>query len=321
MWQYIARRVLIMVPVLIGISVMLFLVMQLMPGDYITGKMANPNMTLEKAEQLRQAYGLDQSKIQQYFIWAFNMLQGDFGESYKHFKPVLDVIGDYIWNSFLIAFLTMILSWLIGGVIGILSAKFQYSLFDKVVTVLVFLAMSLPSFFLSIMAIYFFSIEIKLFPVSGMTSGVPDLGFWEYWLDVGKHLVLPVSVLTMISVGSLTRYFRTGLLDVINMEYIRTARAKGLKERVVIFKHALRNALLPMITMFGSDIPSLFAGAVIAESIFSWPGIGQVFLDAINDRNVPLVTGFMMIIGVITLFSYLLSDVLYGVADPRVRLK
>jgi peptide/nickel transport system permease protein len=321
MWQYIVRRILIMIPVLIGISILIFGLMSLMPGDYITGKLANPTMTQEKLDALRHAFGLDQPTWQRYFAWAWNMLQGDFGESFKHFKPVLSVIGDFIWNSFIVALLSMILSWLIGGTVGILSAKFKYSLFDKIVTVLVFLMMALPTFFLAITLMYVSSVKLGWTPVSGMTSGVPNQTMWEYIKDVAYHLILPVSILTMVSTGGLTRYFRTSMLDVINMEYIRTARAKGLKESTVIFKHALRNALLPAITIFGSEIPGLFGGAMILEKVLVWPGIGKVYLDAINDRNVPLVVGFLMIIAVITLFSYLLTDVLYGMADPRVRLK
>ncbi len=205
--------------------------------------------------------------------------------------------------------------------LSVFSAKFQYSFFDKIVTLLVFLFMSLPSFFLGLLLIKTLSLELKLFPVGGMTTAGLNAEGWAYTLDVLKHAVLPIIVLTMLSTGSLTRYFRTSMLEVIHMDYIRTARAKGLHERVVIFKHALRNAMLPAITLLGFELPSLFGGAIILEKIFIWPGVGQVYLESISMRDYPFMLGFTIFIALLTLLGNLLSDVLYGVADPRIRLK
>lgn len=320
MSQYIIRRLLQMIPTLIGISIIVFAISQMVPGDYITASQ-NPNMTAERADQLRAIYGLDKPPAQQYFVWVKNMLTGNLGDSFQHKMPVTSVINTYVWNSFLIAFVTLILSWTIAAFVGVFSAQFQYSFFDKVVTLAVFLLMSLPSFFIGLLVIKYFALDLKLFPTGGMTTAGLKVSGFEQIKDIAKHMVLPVAVMTALSIGGLTRYFRTGMLEVIRQDYIRTARAKGLKERTVIFKHAFRNALLPAITLLGLELPGLFGGAMILERVFAWPGIGQVYLASLNMRDYPLMLGFTMFLAVLTLLGNLISDVLYGVADPRIRLK
>ena len=320
MKQYIIRRLLQMIPTMIGITILVFAITALVPGDYITAQQ-NPNMTAEKAQQLREIYGLDKNPVERYFIWVGNMITGNMGDSLQHKRPVTDVIGDYVWNSFLIAFFSMIFSWIIAVITGVFSAKFQYSFFDKVVTLFVLLCMSLPSFFIGLVLIKFMAVDWKLFPVGGMTTAGHSGSTWDYIVDVGHHMFLPVLVLTMLSTGSLTRYFRTSMLEVIRQDYIRTARAKGLKERTVIFKHALRNAMLPAITLMGFELPALFSGAIILEKIFVWPGVGQVYLESITMRDYPFMLGFTIFLAALTLIGTLLSDVLYGIADPRIRLK
>ncbi|GGN95158.1 ABC transporter permease [Saccharibacillus kuerlensis] len=320
MSQFIIRRLLQMIPTLIGISIIVFIISQLVPGDYITATQ-NPNMTAERADQLRAIYGLDKPPVQQYFVWVKNMLTGNLGESFQHKMPVTEVISTYVWNSFVIAFVSSLLSWIIAAFVGVFSAQYQYSWFDKMVTLLVFLCMSLPSFFIGLLAIKYLALDLKLFPIGGMTTAGLNAGGWAYIKDVAQHMLLPVTVLTVLSVGSLTRYFRTGMLEVIRQDYIRTARAKGLKEHTVIFKHAFRNALLPAITLLGLELPTLFGGAMILEQVFTWPGIGQIYLASLNMRDYPLMLGFTMFLAVLTLIGNLISDILYGVADPRIRLK
>ncbi|OAB40523.1 diguanylate cyclase [Paenibacillus macquariensis subsp. defensor] len=320
MKQYIIRRLLQMIPTLIGISIIIFAISAMVPGDYITAR-ANPNMSIEKQEQLRAIYGLDKPDYQRYFIWAGNMIKGNFGDSMQHKQPVTTVINTYVWNSFIIGIFALFFSWFIAMITGIFSAKFQYSFFDKIVTLLVFICMSLPSFFIGLLLIKFLGLDLKLFPVGGMsTSGLNATG-WTYFTDVLKHSFLPIMVLTMLSTGSLTRYFRTSMLEVIRQDYIRTARAKGLKERTVIFKHAFRNAMIPAITLLGFELPGLFGGAMILEQIFAWPGIGHIYLNSINMRDYPFMLGFTIFLAMLTLLGNLLADVLYGIADPRIRLK
>lgn len=320
MRTYIIRRLLQMIPTLIGISIIVYAISAMIPGDYITA-LNNPNMTDERAEQLRAIYGLDQPQYLRYFTWAKSMLTGDMGDSFQHKKPVMEVVNQYIWNSFIIAFASLVLSWIIAVFAGVFSAKFQYSLLDKLITLFVFICMSLPSFFLGLLLIRIFALSFGWLPVGGMTTAGSKAVGWEYIMDVLKHGALPITVLTMLSTGSLTRYFRTSMLEVIRQDYIRTARAKGLKERTVIFKHALRNAMIPAITLLGFELPALFGGAIITEKIFVWPGIGHVYLNAINMRDYPFMLGFTILLAVLTLIGNLVSDVLYGLADPRIRLK
>lgn len=320
MKQYIIRRLLQMIPTLIGISIIIFTLSALVPGDYITAQ-DNPNMTEERAAQLRAIYGLDKPEFERYFIWAGNMIQGNFGDSLMHKKPVTDVIGTYVWNSFLIAIFSLIFSWTIAIFVGIFSAKFQYSLFDKLVTLGVFLLMSLPSFFLGLLLIKVVALDLGWFPVGGMSTAGFKGSTFDYYMDVLEHSILPITVLTALSIGSLSRYFRTSMLEVIRQDYIRTARAKGLSERVVIFKHAFRNAMLPAITLLGFELPGLFGGAMILEQIFAWPGIGKVYLGSINMRDYPFMLGFTIFLAVLTLIGNLIADLLYGLADPRIRLK
>ncbi|MCR8641609.1 ABC transporter permease [Paenibacillus sp. N1-5-1-14] len=321
MWQYMIRRFLQMIPTLIGISIIIFFISVLIPGDFVDSN-KNPNLSIERAAQLRSLYGLDQPLHIRYFTWAGNMIQGNLGDSLQHKMPVTKVIKTYIWNSFIISLASLVISWTVALIVGTISAIKQYSLIDKTTTFFVFTAMSLPSFFLGLLLIKLFAVDLGYFPIGGMTTaGASGATGMSYFKDVVNHMVLPVTVLVMINAGQLTRFFRTSMLDVIRQDYIRTARAKGLKESKVIFKHALRNALLPAITLLGFEIPGLFAGSIITESIFIWPGIGKVYLASINIRDYPLMLGFTMFSAVLTLIGTYISDILYGMADPRIRLK
>lgn len=321
MRQFIIRRLLQSIPTLIGASILIFLIFAMAPGDYVTTQLQNPKMTAERAAQLRAHYGLDKPLPERYVNWASGVLQGDLGESLMFQQPVGKVINTFMWNSFIIAVTVMFLEWLIASILGILAAIKQYSIYDNFMTLLVFILYSLPSFFLGLLLLKYFAVDYKIFPLGGMTTIGSDFTGWAHIVDVLKHMVLPVATLTLISIGGLTRYFRANMLEVIKQDYIRTARAKGLKEHVVIFKHALRNALLPLITLFALELPGLFAGAMITERIYNWPGIGKVVLEGIYIRDYPLFLGFTMFIATLTILSNILADVLYGVADPRVRLK
>jgi len=321
MTQFIIRRLLQSIPTLIGASIIIFLIFAMAPGDYVTSQLQNPKMTEERAAQLRSLYGLDKPLPQRYISWASGVLKGDLGDSLMFKKPVIQVINDFIWNSFILGVAIMFFEWLIASIVGIYSAIRQYSVFDTIATLLVFILYSLPSFFLGLVMLKIFAVDLRWFPLGGMITTGSNYTGWAHIVDVAKHMVLPVATLTLISVGGLSRYFRANMLEVIKQDYIRTARAKGLKERTVIFKHALRNALLPLITLFTLELPSLFAGAMITERIYNWPGIGKVVLEGIYIRDYPLFLGYTMLITVLTILANILADVLYGIADPRVRLK
>lgn len=318
MKEYVLKRLLYLIPTLIGASILIFFLYSLVPGNFVDSDM---NLTMERKAELYALYGFDQPVIKRYFIWMGNLLQGDLGYSLQFQRPVGEVLGNYIWSSFIVAFASLIFTWLIAVLIGVVSAIRQYSVFDTFVTVLVFAAMATPSFFLGLIIIKFFAVDLGWFPAGGMITTGSNYTGWAYYKDIAQHLVLPVLVLTMLGIGGLARYFRTNMLEVIKQDFVRTARAKGLKERAVVFKHALRNALLPAITLFGFELPALFSGAIITEQIFNWPGVGAVFMQAFTVRDYPLLMGFTMFIALLTVFSNLIADLLYGVADPRVRLK
>ncbi|AIG26722.1 ABC transporter permease [Brevibacillus sp. 7WMA2] len=318
MKTYMFKRLMIMIPTLIGSSLLIFFLFALTPGDYVD---TNPKLSPERKIELKALYGLDKPIIERYFVWAGNVLRGDLGYSLQYQQPVTTILGQYIWSSFLIAITSTTLTWIIAISIGVFSASRQYSWFDSLVTIGVFAAMALPAFFVGLLAIKIFAVDLKILPPGGiLTTGSNATGL-DYVIEVMKHMILPVTVLTMLSVGSLTRYFRTNILEVIRQDFIRTARAKGLKEKVITYKHALRNALLPAITLLGFELPALFGGAIITEKIFNWPGVGQVYMQALSLRDYPLLMGFTMFIALLTVVSNLLADLLYGVVDPRVRLK
>lgn len=322
MKQFIIRRLLQSIPTIIGASIVIFLAFSLAPGDFITAKFSeDPTITPERLAELRALYGIDGSLPERYINWMGGILKGDLGESFSHRKSVPDVINTFVWNSFLIALSVTVLQWIIAGIVGVFAALKQYSIYDSLVTLFVFIFWSFPTFFFGLLMLKWFAVDYKVFPLSGMTTTGANYEGLAYVWDVIKHMALPVITLTLLGMGSLTRYIRTNMLEVIRQDYVRTARAKGLKERVVIFKHALRNALLPLITLMALELPSLFGGAIITERIFNWPGIGQVVLNGIFVRDYPLIMGFTLIIAAITLLANILADVLYGVADPRIRLK
>ncbi|WP_336775901.1 ABC transporter permease [Paenibacillus sp. MMO-58] len=317
MSTYFVKRLTYMAIILLAASFLIFSLYAMTPGDFITG---NIKLTPERKAELREIYGLNKPLIERYLTWMKNAVHGDFGYSLAQQKPVLTLFNQYIWNSFLLAIVSTFLTWLIAVVVGVIAAYKQYSWFDTLVMVLIFAAMSIPSFFIGLFLIKVLAVDLKWLPPGGMiTTGSNAQGF-AYVKEVIHHMTLPVIVMTLLGVGSLTRYFRSNMIDVIKQDYIRTARAKGLAERKVLFTHALRNALLPAITLVGFELPALFGGSLIIEKIFNWPGIGQLYMQSFGLRDYPLLMGFTMFIAVLTVIGTLLSDILYHLADPRVKL-
>ena len=320
MFTYITRRFLQMIVVMLGVSMLVFFIIAKAPGDYVSGK-ANANMTEEKKEELREALGLDKPIPQRYVNWMGKFFSGDLGDSLKFKQPVGKVINTYVWNSFILALASFVASILIAIPIGIVSATKQYSFVDGFFTVIALIGISLPPFFLALLIIKFLAFDLALFPVGGMTATGSKATGVAYLMDLGYHMFLPFLVLTVLQIGSLMRYTRTSMLEVIRQDYIRTARAKGLKESVVIYKHALRNALIPIVTILGLSLPGLFGGALITEKIFAWPGIGKIALDCLTARDFPFLMAFNMFMALLTLVGNLLADISYALVDPRIRLK
>jgi peptide/nickel transport system permease protein len=318
MRTYVLRRLLGAIPLLFGASLLIFLVFALTPGDFIDG---NINLTPQRAAELKALYGLDRPLWARYLGWLSQLLHGDLGFSLQHQIPVSTLLGQYLWSSFLLALVSLLLYWTLSLAVGVLAAVRPYGWFDRVVTLLVFAAMSFPVFFLCLLLIKWFAVDLGWLPVGGMISIGSNATGWDYALDVARHMVLPVLTLVMLQAGGLTRYVRASMLDALAMDCVRTARAKGLPERVVILRHALRNALLPLIALLGFELPGLFAGAIVTEKIFNWPGVGHIHIDTLAARDYPVLMSFTLLLAVLTIVGNLLADVLSALADPRIRLR
>lgn len=321
MKQYTIRRLLIMIPILLGVSIIIFLLISAIPGDAIDAQLGQSKISAERLAEIKAIYGFDKPVWQRYLMWLGSALHGDFGFSFQYNEPVTAVIGAYIWNSFLLAIVSFVLELAIAIPVGVLSATKVHSAFDVVFTIIAFAGISLPSFFLALLLQKVFAVDLGVLPLEGMASVGVAMSSLQQIGDVAKHMILPVISLTMMSMGSTMRYVRTSMLDVIHQDYIRTARSKGLTERVVIYKHALRNASIPIITFVGGALPTLFSGAMITETMFGWPGIGKIFLASISKRDYMFMMGYIMLLALLTMLGNLLSDIFYSIADPRIRLK
>jgi len=291
--------------------------MKLAPGDPVQ-MMIDPNITASDLIQLKKNLGLDLPLWQQYFIWLKNILMGNFGTSLVTSRPVLEMILERLPATLLLMIASFGVTLIIAIPLGIKSAQSQNSLTDHSITFLSFISMSIPSFWLALMAMLFFSLWMGLVPSSGMYD--LETSVWLRPLDVLWHLILPVLVLTIGELAGYIRYLRASMLGVLKQNYIRTAKAKGLDEKTIIQKHALKNALLPLITILGLSLPGLFGGAFIIEKIFSWPGMGMLGVNAIFARDYPLIMGLILFSSFLILIGNLLADLAYSWADPRIRV-
>ncbi|GMQ65139.1 ABC transporter permease [Vallitalea maricola] len=322
MRQYIIRRLFVCIFILLGVSILIYTLIRVMPGDYVqTITAGNPNVTEEMKISLRKLYGTETNIVKGYIGWLGKAIKGDFGESFLYKQPVSEVIKSKMWTSFTIAFIAYILQMIIAIPLGIISATKQYSKLDYGVTIFAFIGISLPSFFFAAILQRIFAFGLGWVPLQGMITARMDYTGWALIKDKAWHFILPIVVLAFLSIGSLMRYARTNMLEVLNADYIRTARAKGLSERKVIYKHAFRNTLIPIVTMLGGLLPSLFSGAIITEQIFAIDGLGFTAFKALKSGDINYMMGFLTFSAILTLLGTLLADILYGVADPRVRLK
>lgn len=319
MQNYLARRLLIMLPVFIGILFLLFLIANLAPGGP-TANMLDPKMTPAMKAELETKMGLDQPLPIRFVNWAAAALQGNLGYSSLYRAPVLEIIGDFIGQTFLLAVSALLFGMLVGIPCGIVGATRRNTLADHGLTFFSLSGISIPSFFFGLLLLKFFALDMPVFPLFGASDpSLASSSFLKIVADRAWHLVLPALVLGLGSAASFMRYTRSSMLEVIRQDYIRTARAKGLKERVIVYRHALRNAIIPIITLLGFQIPALFSGAVITESIFALPGIGKLQVDAVLQRDYNLFMGINAMVALLTLLGALLADILYAVADPRVK--
>lgn len=326
MLKYIIQRLLLAILILFGASLIIFALVRLMPTDYVDQKfassVANGTITSADLERMKELYGLSGSIWSGYLHWLSNTLSGNLGESFIYQKPVVDVLVEKMGISFVLSLIATILQFVIAIPLGIISATKQYGVADYSVTVLAMMGISLPSFFFAALLMRVFSIELGWFPLQGMVDAtrIIEKGSMEYYLDILHHLILPMVVLVVLSIGGLMRYTRTNMLEVLNSDYIRTARAKGASEHSVIYKHAFRNTLIPLVTMMAGILPGLFAGAMITEQVFGIPGIGQASYVAVVQGDVPFIMTYNLFGSALAIIGVLLSDIMYAVVDPRVKL-
>lgn len=327
MGKYIVKRLLLCLLLLFFTSMIIYTIMRCLPTSYVEN-MARELSTKPGAKsysewlaQLNAKYGMDVGIIKGYFYWLKNAIRGDFGDSWQFTVPVTQKFSEVIWDSFALGAISFIFEILIAIPLGIIAARKQYSRIDYAVTVFALLGISLPTFFFATVLKLIFSIKLGWFDLYGKVGRYhQQLDAFGKFLDIASHYVLPVVTLTIVSIGSLMRYTRTNMLEVLNSDYIRTARAKGLPENKVINKHAFRNTLIPLVTILGGSLPGLFAGAMVTETLFQIPGIGFTSYLAIRSGDIPFTMFYMSFLAMLTLLGSLIADILYAVVDPRVRI-
>jgi peptide/nickel transport system permease protein len=315
MSRYVSRRLIQAVPLLLGITVIVFALLKTIPGGPLAAYEANPSVTPEDMRRLEHALGLDQPVPIQYVSWLGHFLTGDWGYSLATSQPVLSMIGSRLPNTLWLMTTVYIVTLVVSLPIGVFTAVRQYSWFDHITTGATFAAFSMPTFWLGLLLIITFGLTFRLLPLGGMLApGEPfTIG------DLARHLVLPVVTLSLVQIGVYVRFLRASMLETTGQDYMRTARSKGLSERRVIWRHGLKNAAIPFITVAALELPELFAGAVVTEQIFGWPGMGRLFIDSATRLDYPVLMGIIAISAALVVLANLLADVLYGYLDPRIR--
>lgn len=323
MLSYLVKRFFLMIPILIGITLICFIVINLAPGSPATfQEELSPKASPEAAEALKKLYGLDKPLHERYFNWLKMVITLDLGKSFVDGRAVKDKVKERLPVTVTLNLLSLLLIFIISIPIGIYSALKPGSLIDRTLTVFVFTGFSVPTFWLALIAMIIFGVNLGWLPISGIQSiGAETLPFKDRIIDWIKHLIMPVTIMSFAGLAGMSRYTRSSMLEVLKQDYIRTARAKGLPENAVILKHALRNALLPVVTLLGLAIPGLIGGSVIFESIFSIPGMGQLFYSSAMSRDYPTIMGILIIGAFLTLIGNLLADIAYFLVDPRIRVK
>jgi peptide/nickel transport system permease protein len=315
---YIARRLIHMAPIVVLITMIVFIVMQLTPGNPMSA-MISPDVPPAEILERERQLGLDRPLVVQYVVWLREVMAGNLGYSTKGGRPVSGLIASRLMPTLALAGTAIAVSFVIGVPVGVISAVRRYSALDYLLTVLAFIGLSVPNFFFAIGAIYVFAVTLDWLPPMGMATIASGYEGWALVVDRARHLVLPVAVLALSTIATVVRFTRSGMIEVLSADYVRTARSKGLNNSVVVYRHALRNALVPIITILGLLLPFLFSGSFIVEAIFAWPGLGQLGVQSIFSRDYPVVMAINLFAALSVLLGSLIADVLYGLADPRIR--
>lgn len=322
--RWLVKRLIYIVFVFFIISILMFAIYKALPGDPVRMMMSDnvkPEVYQQQYDTIRRQLGLDDPIPVQYVKWITNMLRGDFGYSTEYRKAVKEVIGVPMRNTVLLNLFSMIVVFLIAVPLGITQAVKKNSIFDKIVQVVTIVGYSVPSFVIALLAIYVFAIKIPIFPISGVkTAGFEGTGVAAFF-DMAKHMVLPVLVMSVGGIGSIARYVRASMIDALRMDYIKTARSKGLREKVVIYVHAFRNALIPIVTVTTWWLIGLFGGSIVIETIFLWDGLGKMMISGLNQRDFSVVLAMQMFYVILSLLGNVIMDIAYTLVDPRVRLE
>jgi len=325
MLKYLIKRIAQSILILLGVSLIIYALIRCMPIDFVTQKLTSISQSgaetpQEFVDAMMEQYGLNSNIFEGYTKWLGQLMQLDLGKSFKYQISVVDVIKNHMGVSFAVAAIATIFEFMIAIPLGVTAATHQYSVRDYIVTVLVMIGISLPSFFFGQMLKNIFSIQLGWFPSSGLIDATKDLSGFALLMDQMLHLFIPILTVVILSIGGRMRMTRTNMLEVLNSDYIRTARAKGLKEQVVIYKHAFRNTMIPLVTSLAGLLPGLFSGAIITEQVFGLPGIGNVAFEAMLVADIPLIMGYNMFLALLSVVGVLLADLMYAVVDPRVKL-
>jgi peptide/nickel transport system permease protein len=313
--RFIARRFAQAVPVMFGITVIAFLIVNAVPGGPLSVYENSPNISPEDIARLEHTLGLDQPLYVRYLNWLGHFVSGDWGYSYSTHRPVLEMIRERLPNTLYLMITVYVFTLLLAIPVGLMTSVRQYSKFDHLVTGITFTGLSMPTFWLGLLLIIIFGLYLGMFPLGGMAS--PDLDFDPF--DRLWHLVLPVVTLSFVGIAHYTRYLRASMLETLGQEYVRTARAKGLLERIVVIRHAFRNAAIPLVTVAALDLPELFVGALVTETIFGWPGMGRLFWDAATRSDYPVLMAILTVSAGMVIGANFMADLLYGYLDPRIR--
>ncbi len=317
MGRYILRRLIFAVPTLLGISLVIFAILALAPGDPLAQFAADPSVPPEAREQIRESLGLNDPWYIRYFKWLTALFRGDWGYSFASRVPVLDLIAQRLPQTLQVVGVAYLVSILIAVPIGIISAVRPYSLFDNLATTFAFIGFSVPTFFTGLVLILIFSVRLNALPfIYDSTLRVTD---WETFVRQVRQMIMPVTVLALFQTGSLTRFVRAAMMENLPADYARTARAKGLSEQVVVLRHVFRNSMIPVVTLLALGVPTIFTGAIVTEQIFRINGIGELLIKSIQNSDTPVVMAITFIFAVLVVFFNLVADVLYGVLDPRIR--
>ena len=318
MTTLIIRRLLLMIPLLFLISIVIFALAKMQPGDTFTGQKL-PNVSSKYYEEQREKLGLNDPLHKQYLTWGNKILHGELGDSIRYKRPVMDLVKERMPNTILLGVISLVITYMIAFPLGIISGRKPYSLYDYSIQVLNYLMLAIPSFVAGVFAIYVFAFQLGWFPFSGSVEIGLEQGSLAYYISKLYHAILPGMILGLLSTASYIQFLRNDIIEVSRKDYIRTARSKGLSESKIYNKHILRNSIIPIVTFFGSDVLSVFGGAVITESIFSYPGIGKLLIESIGGKDYPLMMSLLLFFSFLGLLANLISDISYSLVDPRIK--